>query len=101
MINIKEKFKILKNIISSDNSEYLLFEHNDDVGVIFCDEESEPFDFHCEDCISDVSPYRIKGSKELLTYLIISVGPTKFNRIKNGWRDSTGIDLNKVRFTDE
>ena len=93
-----EKINILKDIVSLDYYEYLLFEYGDDVGVIFCDEESEMNDLHCDLCKKDIVPFRVVGSGNLSSYITISVGPTKFERIKNGWRESDGLDLNKVRF---
>lgn len=96
-----DKIKILKDIVSLDYSEYLLFEHDDDVGVIYCDEESEISDLHCDLCKKDIFPFKVVGTEKLPAYLIVSVGPTKFERIKNGWRDSDGLDLNKVRLLNE
>lgn len=84
---------------------YMLFESTSldtgepQVGVILRDDEAELIDAHCEECRDEVLPFGCLGpSAELPRYLMVYVGPTKFARIQAGWRESTGMDLRRVRF---
>lgn len=84
---------------------YLLFQstHLDtgvfQVGVILCDVEAAQMDAHCNQCRDEVLPLACVGpSAELPRYLAVYVGPRKFARIQAGWRESTGMDLRRVRF---
>jgi len=38
------------------------------------------------------------GEPPTRRYLVVYVGPRKFARIVAGWRESTGMDLRRVRF---
>lgn len=85
--------------------DYLLFEvpHLEtgemQVGVLYCDDRADYLDDHCAQCRDEVLPLALRGdTEELPAYLVVSVGPRKFARIKAGWRDSEGMDLKRVRF---
>lgn len=87
------------------HTDYLLFEvpHLEtgemQVGVIYCDDGADYLDDHCAQCRDEVLPFGLRGdTEELPSYLVVSVGPRKFARIKAGWRDSEGMDLKRVRF---
>ena len=84
---------------------YLLFEvpHLDtgemQVGVIYCAPDAEFLDEHCAQCRDEILPLGCHGpSDELPRYLVVYVGRRKFDRIVAGWRESTGMDLRRVRF---
>ena len=67
------------------------------VGVIYCDPGADYIDDHCDQCRDEILPFGCRGpSEDLPKYLVVSVGERKFARIKTGWRDSSGLDLNTV-----
>lgn len=87
------------------HTDYLLFEAPHlktgemQVGVIYCDDGADHLDDHCAQCRDEVLPFGLRGdTEELPVFLVVSVGPRKFARIKAGWRNSEGIDLKRVRF---
>lgn len=95
-----ELFKewIITNI-HEDVVDYKLFTIDDKVGIIMCDLGSESLDEHCDQCRDEILVLGIRGPSEKIPgYLIASVGPTKWKRIENGWRDSSVFDLNRVKF---
>lgn len=101
------KIEILRAYVEAnpEHMSYLLFEvphirtNEMLVGVIYCDDLTDPLDNHCDKCRDKISPFLVKGEIEGLDhYLIASVGPTKFERIRAGWRDSNGLDLRLARF---
>lgn len=112
LTEISEKdylYQSFKNYIVSnlnlDCLDFLLFEISNiennslTLGVIYCDSELESADLHCEQCKNEILPIRVQGpNHQIPNYLTAYVGPTKFSRIKSGWRNSEGLDLNKVRF---
>lgn len=84
-----------------DVQKYLLFERDGEAGLICCDEDTEESDAHCEVCREEILAFRLRGpNEELPFFYFVGVGPTKFARIQQGWRDSQGFDLNNVRFVD-
>jgi hypothetical protein len=69
------------------------------VGVIYCDPSADSLDDHCAQCRDEILPFGFRGpSEEIPKCLVVSVGEQKFARIKAGWRDSNGLNLNRVTF---
>ena len=80
-------------------TEYRLFECEGHLGILYCDPGADYLDDHCDQCRDDILPFGCRGpSEELPKFLTVSVGERKFARIKAGWRDSGGMDLNRVKF---
>ena len=105
------RIEALKEYVETDpapnHTGYLLFEvpHIETgemmVGVLYCDPDAEYLDAHCEQCRDEILPFCFRGDTEdLPKYLVVSVGQTKFDRIRAGWRDSGGMDLKRVRFVE-
>lgn len=85
-----------------DTQGFLLFRRGDEVGVIYCTDEAEEADEHCGACRDELMVFRPRGPSDALPhYLVACVGPTKFQRIQDGWRDTVGFDLRTVEFKDE
>lgn len=94
----------LKDALDPEITEMMFFETkdlagNDRVGVLYCDPDVERLDQHCDQCQDEVLGFKLRLKLEgLSSYLSVGVGPTKYARIRAGWRDSQGIDLRTMRF---
>lgn len=85
--------------------DFLLFEVDGDrgteVGILYPDPEMESYDAHCAECREEILVFGCRVDEPALSrYLAGAVSPTKFARIRAGWRESIGLDLRKVRFVE-
>lgn len=92
----------LQELIDSQDSDvldHLVFRRGDELGVIYCTEDAEDADEHCDQCRDELTVFRPRGpSPDLPHYYLAVIGPTKFARIRAGWRDTLAFDLNRVEF---
>jgi len=99
-----EKINALRSFVKEDLGdvkEYYIFrtenlEGKEQFGVIMLSQDVEHLDEHCDKCRDEILGFKIPGPEEVPKYLWILVGPTKFARIKSGWRDSRGVDLRRA-----
>lgn len=98
------KIRVLRELIATQNSEvlaHLVFRLDGELGVIYCTADAEDADQHCDGCKDELTVFRPRGpSPELPHYYLAVIGPTKFARIRAGWRDTLGLNLNSVEFLD-
>lgn len=91
--------KFFKEKTDPEIVDFMLFEIDNNLGVIYSDPNVEHLDNHCDQCRDEILVLKFRGpDEELPSYLDVSVGPTKFARIKSGWRESEGLDLKRVKF---
>jgi hypothetical protein len=78
--------------------DWLLFELDDGTpGILASAEDVERLDEHCAECRDALLPFKVPvHEKKGQSYLSLLVGPTKFSRIRSGWRDSSGLSLRRV-----
>lgn len=96
--------EVLRGLINSRGSkvlDHLVFRLDGELGVIYCTADAEDADQHCDECRDELTLFRPRGpSPELPHYYLAIIGPTKFARIRAGWRDTLGLDLRTVEFLD-
>lgn len=92
--NFNSKIELLKSFLQENdlrgdlNKElFFTFENKEEIipGIIYLENKSEINDNHCLECQEEFLAFKAPGPNQNLPfYLAISVGPTKFEKIKLG-----------------
>ncbi len=81
----------------SETDDYIFFDLNGRIGVIYCVHKMEELDNHCEQCQNELLLPSFNGNKATPVFLCGNVGPTKFNRIISGDRNFEVINFENAK----
>lgn len=84
-----------------DVEEFFIYQKEDQIGIINCVKSMEETDNHCEQCKNELLCFRFRSTILDPPYILLStVGPTKFERIRSGYRAFEGLDLTNAKIFD-
>jgi len=82
-------------------SDIMLYQKDDNViGIIYCTSSMEENDNHCEQCKNELLCFKFREPELPEGFLSSMVGPTKFERIRSGYRAFEGLDLTNATIFD-
>lgn len=90
------KLYVEENLLS-ETDDYIFFDLNGRIGVIYCANKMEESDNHCEQCRNELLLLGFNGNEAAPDFLCGNVGPTKFNRIISGDRNFEVINFENVK----
>lgn len=98
MTNLDHLKLYVKEDLNLQDNQCIFFELNEELGVIYCDSAVEALDEHCDKCRNELLPFKFNASMDReIVYLMVSVGETKFNKIKSGYYNFDGLSLKDAK----